>query len=89
MKKFLNYLQERDKMISEFKFFHGPINHILTAVWTPEIGEDLNSQHNIDTEDELTRLLSEEISRTIDDEILQTITRRINGGSNLYDNISY
>jgi predicted chitinase len=38
--------------------------------------------YSIDAEAELTRLMSDEIARGIDEEIINTITRRINGGSN-------
>ena len=69
-------------MVKEFKFFHGIINKKLTAVWTPQIAEDLNFHHGIDAEEELTRIMSEEIARSIDEDILRTITRRINGGDN-------
>ena len=82
MVEFLNYSQERDKMVREFKFFHGTINKKLTAVWTPQIAEDLNFYHGIDVEAELTRIMSEEIANGIDEDILRTITRRINGGDN-------
>jgi hypothetical protein len=82
MVEFLNYSRERDKMDREFKFFHGTINKKLTAVWTPQIAEDLNDVYAIDAEAELTRVMSEEIARGIDEEIINTITRRINGGYN-------
>lgn len=72
----LNYLQEKEKMIKDFKFFHGIVNIKMRLVW-PEGMEDLQA---IDAENELTRLLSNEIARTIDDDIVQTLTRRINGG---------
>lgn len=72
----LNYLQEKEKMIKDFKFFHGIVNVKMRLVW-PEGMEDLQA---IDAENELTRLLSNEIARTIDDDIIQTLTRRINGG---------
>lgn len=72
-------------MIKEFKFFHGTINKKLTAVWSPQIAEDLNDVYTIDAEAELTRIMSEEIARSIDEDILRTITRRINGG----DNVNY
>jgi hypothetical protein len=91
MVEFLNYLQERDKMVREFKFFRGltiesegiqDIVRRLQARWTP----DLN-QETIDAEEELTRVMSEEIARGIDQDIIRTITRRINGGGD--DNIRY
>ena len=85
MVKYLNYLQEKDKMIREFKFFHGitiqtegiqGIVRTLRAQWrhepTEEIGLDITS--------ELTRLMSEQISEEIDNEIINILTGRINGG---------
>ena len=44
--------------------------------------EDHNTRQAIDAENELTRLLSEEIARSVDDEVLRMLTRRINGGYN-------
>jgi predicted chitinase len=78
-------------MVKEFKFFHGVTlesNEIqgmvrrLRAHWRPELVDDLNHYHNIDAEEELTRIMSEEIARGIDEDIIRTITRRINGGDN-------
>lgn len=65
-------------MIKDFKFFHGIVNVKMRLVW-PEGMEDLQA---IDAENELTRLLSEEIARSVDDEVLRMLTRRINGGYN-------
>jgi hypothetical protein len=76
-------------MVRDFKFFHGTINRKLTAIWSPQLVEDLNDVHAMDAESELTRLLSEEISREIDDDILNTVTRRINGGLNLQERVEY
>ena len=87
--EYLNYLQEKDKMIREFKFFHGitiqsegiqNIVRTLRAQWRPELVDDLINVNAIDTEAELTRILSEEIAREMDDEIINILTRRINGG---------
>ena len=87
--EFLNYSQEKDKMIREFKFFHGitiqsegiqNIIRTLRAQWRPELVDDLINVNAIDTEAELTRILSEEIAREMDDEIINILTRRINGG---------
>ncbi|MEY4572491.1 MAG: hypothetical protein RLZ10_1731 [Bacteroidota bacterium] len=73
-------------MVKEFKFFHGVTlesNEIqgmvrrLRAHWRPEPIEEV-----IDAEEELTRIMSDEIARGIDEDILRTITRRINGGDN-------
>jgi hypothetical protein len=77
-------------MVRNFKFFHGTINRKLTAVWTPQMAEDLNDVYTMDAESELTRLLSEEIAREIDDDILNTLSRRINGGGlNLQERVDY
>jgi Major capsid protein Gp23 len=82
MVEFLNYLQEKDKMIREFKFFHGitiqtegiqGIVRTLRAQWRPELVDDLNYYHNIDAEAELTRLMSEQIAEEIDNEIMEQI----------------
>ena len=81
----LNYLQGRDKVVREFKFFHGitiESNEIqgmvrrLRAHWRPEPIEEIFT----DATAELTRMLSEEIARSIDEDILRTITGRINIG---------
>ncbi len=37
----------------------------IHVTWTPEMVQDLQTYHNIDTEAELTRLLTEEINREI------------------------
>ena len=37
----------------------------IHVTWTPEIAQDLGVYHNIDAEDELTRILTEEINRGI------------------------
>ena len=95
MVEFLNYLQEKDKMIREFKFFHGVtiqsegiqnIIRTLRAQWRPELVDDLNTVHTIDAEAELTRLMSEQIAEEIDNEIINIVTRGINGGN---DNVDY
>ena len=85
MVEFLNYLQEKHKMIREFKFFHGitiqtegiqNIVRTLRAQWSPELVDDLINVHAIDAEAELTRILSEEIARELD----ENVRRIINGG---------
>jgi len=89
MVKFLNYLQEKDKMIREFKFFHGitiqtegiqNIVRTLRAQWRPELVDDLNEVYAIDAEAELNRLMSGQIAQEIDEEIIRIITRDWNGG---------
>jgi len=93
--EYLNYSQEKDKMIREFKFFHGitiqtegiqNIVRTLRAQWRPELVDDLNTVHTIDAEAELTRLMSDQIVEEIDNEMINILTRRINGGN---DNIDY
>jgi hypothetical protein len=79
MIEFLNYSQGRDKMVKNFKFFHGAIRSTLTATWSVQEHE----HYGIDVEAELTRMMSEEIARGIDEEIINRLTRRINGGDNL------
>ena len=95
MVEFLNYLQEKDKMIREFKFFHGitiesegirGIIRTLRAQWRPELVDDLNTVHTIDAEAELRRIMSEQIMEELDNEVINELTRRINGGN---DNIDY
>ena len=89
MVKFLNYLQEKDKMIREFKFFHGVtiqtegiqnIVRTLRAQWRPELVDDLNEVYAIDAEAELNRLMSGQIAQEIDEEIIRILTRDWNGG---------
>ncbi len=90
--EYLKFLQDKDKMIKEFKFFHGitiesegiqGIIRTLRARWEPDLEEDLNTIHAIDAEAELTRILSEEIAREwvedVDNRIIQ-FTRNYNGG---------
>ncbi len=92
MVEYLKFLQDKDKMIKEFKFFHGitiesegiqGIIRTLRARWEPDLEEDLNTIHAIDAEAELTRILSEEIAREwvedVDNRIIQ-FTRNYNGG---------
>lgn len=89
MVEFLNCLRGRDKMVREFKFFHGitvESNEIqgmvrrLRAHWQPEPIEEINSNHRIDEEQELIRIMSEQIAEEIDNNIIEELTRRINGG---------
>ena len=89
MVEYLNYSQEKEKMIREFRFFHGitiqsegiqNIVRTLRAQWRPELVEDLNTVHTIDAEVELTRLMSEQIAQEMDNEIINELRIRINGG---------
>jgi hypothetical protein len=70
--------------MKNFKFFHGYGNK-LTAVWMPET--DGRDYYGLNVEEELTRLMSEEIARGVDEEIITRLTRTINGGGN--DNVNY
>jgi hypothetical protein len=45
----------------------------LRARWSPEMAQEMESYHNIDVEQELTRLLSEEIGRGIDNQVMERI----------------
>ena len=74
--------------MKNFKFFHG-YDNTLTAVWMPE--SDGRDYYGMDAEQDLTRLLSNEIAREIDNNIIEELTRRINGGQNneMQRNINY
>jgi predicted chitinase len=77
-------------MVRKFKFFHGIVGPRLTAVWSPQLQEDLQAGHGLDIESELTRLMSEEIAREVDNNIISELTRRINGGDlNLQERVDY
>lgn len=75
--EYSNYSQEKDKMVRDFKFFKGIIEKTL---FTVHYNEDI--VRNYDVEDELVRLMSEEIAREVDSDIIRRITRAINGGGN-------
>ena len=45
----------------------------LRAIWTPELAQDLNAFQNIDAEDELTRLLTEQLTAEINRDIIQDL----------------
>jgi len=45
----------------------------LRASWTPQLAQDLQTYHGLDIEEELTRLLSEEINRGITNTIAQDL----------------
>ena len=75
--------------VREFRFFHGitiqsegiqRIVRTLRAQWRPELIDDLNAVHTIDTEADLTRLLSEEMAIEVDENVIRRITGEINGG---------
>lgn len=64
----------------KFTFFVGISKPTLTATWSPELDENLNTHYGIDVEAELTRMMSAEIARTIDEDVMRMLTREINGG---------
>ena len=90
MVKYLNYLQEKDKMIREFKFFHGitiqtegigSLIRTLRARFEPEpFMEYVNTYHAIDAESELTRIMSAQIAEEVDRDIIRRLTNIYNGG---------
>jgi hypothetical protein len=53
------------------------VNEIIRirTTWSPELAQDLQAYHGLNIEDELTRLLSEEITRNIDREIINTFAQ--------------
>ena len=65
----------------------------IRATWTPELVQDLGAYHNIDVEDELTRLVTEEINRGIANATLQDLVtvQPIGGppGTLFYYNFSF
>jgi hypothetical protein len=76
-------------MIREFRFFHGitiqsegiqNIVRTLRAQWRPDLADELITNIGLNTEIELTRMLSEEIAREIDENIVRQITTDWNGG---------
>ena len=81
--------QNNNMGVREFRFFHGitiqsegiqRIVRTLRAQWRPELIDDLNTIYTIDAVDELTRLMSEQITEEMDGEIINILTGRINGG---------
>lgn len=55
----------------------------MRVIWTPELAEDIQAFHNINAEDELTALLSNEIRREIDNQIIRDI--RNDMGNDVYN----
>ena len=80
----LNYLRGRDKMVRNFKFFHGHEdgnfvlhrngNRVMTVSWNDTAAIDA------DIGNELIRRMSEEIARGVDERIIERLTRNVNGG---------
>ena len=94
MVKYLNYSQEKDKMIREFKFFHGitiqsegiqNIVRTLRAQWRPELIDDLNTVYTIDAEAELSRILAEEIDAVILRQMRDIANEEVNSEQTLLD----
>lgn len=79
MKEFSKYSQEKDKMLRDFKFFRGISEK--QRVFTVQYNYN-DIVRNLDAEDELVRLMSQEIANEIDNDIIRRLTRRINGGEN-------
>jgi len=48
-------------------------NRRVRATWTPEMAQDMEMYHNVDIEEEMTRLLSEQIAQEIDREIVNNL----------------
>jgi hypothetical protein len=76
--------------LSSFKFIRGYNNEInlnmrtvevregrrtIRTQWNPEITQDIAAHHGIDIEEEIMRVLSEEIGREIDNERIENIQR--------------
>ena len=78
MKELSKYLQEKDKMVKDFKFFRGIVEK--QRAFTVQYNNDI--VRNLDAEDDLVRLMSQEIANEIDNDIIRRLTRRINGGEN-------
>ena len=65
-----------------FKFFEGYVEKSYVVTFDPaNYGIDVP----LDIENELTALLSDEISREIDESIIREMTRRINGEEASFD----
>jgi len=45
----------------------------INAQWSPELTQDIETYHGINVEEELVRLLSEELAREIDSQIINTL----------------
>ena len=53
----------------------------LRARWSPELAQDLNADHSIDAEVELTQILSEQIALELDREILNDLLTQAAGAN--------
>lgn len=67
--------------MSNFKFGreYTPSGRVrrLRAAWTPELAQDIQAFHNVDIEEELTRILSQEMAAQIDNDIINTLRQEI------------
>ena len=61
-------------MMKKFKFFEGFVQNTF-------VFNNMN-RNVIDAEEELTRLISRQISDELDVQVVRELTRRINGGGN-------
>ena len=71
-------------MVSEFKFFWGITKNgrVLRVDWRPELSEDLDNDFALNAADELSRMLSAEISREIDNQVINELRRTLIGEDN-------
>jgi hypothetical protein len=67
----INVLSDRKLILTSRNVMGG--ERRLRATWTPEMAQDVQAFHGIDAEDELTRLLSENIAQEIDQLILNNV----------------
>ncbi len=49
----------------------------INAQWSPELAQDIEEYHGINVEEELVRLLSEELAREIDSQIINTLRQGV------------
>jgi len=86
MGMYLNYSQDKEKMVRQFKFFHGitieaegiqGIVRTLRARWEPETINELNAYHAIDAEAELINILSQEFANEIDMEVVRILNDEV------------
>lgn len=59
----------------------------LKAVWSPELGQDINAYHNLDAEVELTSILAEHIEIEIDREILEDLVKGATGATKYWSRL--
>lgn len=78
MVEFLNYLQEKDKMVRNFKFFHGIVGCMVTNIFDDQIdriSEEIARQIDEDIVDTMVRLAEDNnfdiVTRNVDIDYLQ------------------